>query len=47
MKLEILKRMSICEKCPKMLTTRMCEICACPIDDKTKKENESCPNGLW
>ena len=40
-------RVSICNKCPKLLITGNCSVCGCFVKDKAKYKNEKCPLKKW
>lgn len=45
---EIVKhRLSICEKCPLLQSSRKCKACGCPVDRKVQWEVSECPKKKW
>lgn len=43
-----MKRMETCLKCPHSLNKWFeCDICGCPIEDKTSWKSEKCPQNRW
>lgn len=40
-------RLSICNRCPKYSTLKICKLCLCIIPIKAKLKSQSCPQGLW
>jgi hypothetical protein len=47
---EVQRRQMLCAYCPLMIETfgiRRCKVCGCPIQSKTRLENEHCPVGKW
>lgn len=49
---QIAKRLEICRACPfhgtaPVLKTEFCKVCGCPLLNKTKFLNTSCPRGKW
>lgn len=41
------QRMSVCEKCPKLMVTKQCSECGCYMPIKSQLMHASCPLEKW
>lgn len=45
---ERMQRMEVCLKCPHSINKWFeCDVCGCPIEDKSKWKSETCPQNRW
>ena len=49
---EIARRLALCRVCPHrgvvpLVNTAVCTVCGCPLANKTKFLNSTCPKGQW